>query len=691
MQRTYSGRPPDWSFPSPTATPTSASFEQNIFETPKVPNYPTHFQDAFSTPQMQTYASPRPLHNGSITPMQRPLTAGMLPSNTYPSGPLGQQGGQAMASSGTISAQQSFTTASPSFAASSSFGSIQVQTPPPTRGTSSRKPQHAQPVAFGTPSTIASRRFMTPQQVLPSNDHAPLSQGPPLAHQPQLQFSSEMYQFNNLGAASAPVMPQQNILWGQDSIQPLPQASLEDPFAPLSTQGNPWSPPTNHTGQAQNVSFDTPAMNSFPVQALHPQPMAASHNTPGSAGLAAGVDPSLLYSSPAQPIVRPNSRQSRVQPPATQTEVFQGNANSSLHNRTDTVSSGSTVASRVDQPLQRSNTVGGTRSKSAHFAPSVGSSFGRSQSIHQVPRTASPVKRQGRTPLGSISESKVRHRTSVILTVDENGRARTETRRIEPSPSRSMRERYPALFDSDSSDAESDASDQTPSKMASFTFDHQDQRRVKAARLDPPIENLEGLSIPRSNSSASMRKGVTPSRAAVAAAAQLRRQGSLRKSSSTRNNSSRRASAAIDSAPMDSFRQASTGADDQERQQLPPQGPSTNDQATTPQTIESMLAAYNRRWSMMSFEGHQQAVEVPGPPPNIYHPQMIPNHQPVLAQTMIRCLCGVPDPQGHALIRCQSCTQCVHAACVGMQGQPYPSNFTCFLCTPPAIGTTARH
>ncbi len=55
---------------------------------------------------------------------------------------------------------------------------------------------------------------------------------------------------------------------------------------------------------------------------------------------------------------------------------------------------------------------------------------------------------------------------------------------------------------------------------------NREERQHKIAKLDLPVEGLDKLHLPRSNSSASLR---TPSKAAYAAAAQLRRQSSAKK------------------------------------------------------------------------------------------------------------------------------------------------------------------
>ena len=594
--------------------------------------------------------------------------------------------------------------ASMQLAMNTSFDSTQMQTPPPTRGTSAKKPQQGQQIAFGTPSTIASRRFMTPQQpVVPSNHMTPTQHTP--MQFPQLQFSPDMYQFSNLGPASAPVSSQSRMMWAQTSpAQPVPQATLDDPFAPAMSPNVSWPGQGLQHSNAQTVSFDTPAMSGFPVQAPHPRPASA---VPLSATFAnpsmyettsAGVDPSLLYTSPIRPVVRSNSRSKKARSQVQAAENQCKDSNALAHRRSDTDSSADTTSSLAGTHLQRSNTTGNARPKSAHFAPGTVESLSRRNSVNPIARTDSPVKRFGRSSLGSISESKPRQRTSVILTVDENGIARTETRRLDSSPTRSIRERYPALFDSDSSDPESEISDQTPSRPPSFMFDKRDERRSKAARLDPPVENLEGLSIPRSGSSASMKKGVAPSRAAVAAAAQLRRQGSLRRSTSGRNSMGRRnpitsSTTSIDSCPMDvtaSQQPAVSGAEQSSFFSAQSQDGNMNwaapadDFIAPPSSAESDLEAHNRRWSLMSFEQQQFQTA------SFSNPSMQTQQHPWQGRLLVRCLCGDTSDRSQRLIQCQSCTQWLHAPCIGLEDQAVPPNFTCFLCTRPPASAPRR-
>ena len=572
-----------------------------------------------------------------------------------------------------------------------SFDPNQMQTPPPTRGVSGRMAQQTPHVAFGTPSTIASRRFTTPQQPVVSGNDALYAQATPMQF-PPLQFSPDMYQFANMGPASAPVVPQSRILWAQSGSppQPAPPATLDDPFAPATSMDMSWSVPAMQHGNMQSVSFDTPAMDSFPIQAPHPRPASAASAPLAPATLAytsAGVDPSLLYSSPLRPPPKSDSRTKKGRAQVATSGSSSKDHGASTHVRSDTISSTDTAARRPNSNLQRANTTGATRPKSANFSASVLESMS-----NQVPRTASPVKRFGRPSLGSISEGRNRLRTSVILTVDENGRARTETRRVEDSPTKSIRERYPALFDSDSSDDESDGSDQTPSRPASFIFDKRDERRSKAAKLDPPVENLEGLSIPRSGSASSMRKGVPPSRASLAAAAQLRRQGSLRRSTPSRNSNRRSLASSsstslIDTAPMDM--QTVGGADHPDEQDEDYGTIHGHKTRALSSSAETALEAHNRRWSMMSFEQQQYSQSIS--PPMAQHHAAFPDYsaqvqqhgRPPQPHLLIRCLCGDQSDRGLPLIQCSSCTQFCHRPCVGLDGQTQPPSFTCFLCTRP--------
>ncbi|EMC92274.1 hypothetical protein BAUCODRAFT_283971 [Baudoinia panamericana UAMH 10762] len=673
----------DWQFPSPQGTPTAGSFH-NVLQTPKTAAFHSHFQDAFRTPQMPVYSTPQQPHFESMAHMGPSPQAYGCHDGLVVSPAVGNQYTPGHLASGTHfgHAQGIQNDANP-MTGPPSFSSIQMQTPPPTRGFSAKKAQQPDPIAFGTPSTIASRRFMTPQlQAMPLK--AGVSQHTPV-HFPQLQFSPELYQFRNLGPASAPVMPQTQLLW--DQMAPTPaivahQRPLDDPFAPAMQQSPAWPASSPNPGMAQTMSFDTPAMTSFSVQPPHPRPASAA-SVPSNAvasyattlgASSASLDPSLIYSSPIRSAfpqdgqaVRPRAAQSATNKHRGATNgamVFESTATAAETITPQTVSGGN---------LRWNNTTGNVRPQTAQAA------FSTSDALYNHPvQTASPLKRSSRLPLGSISEHKPRKRASVILTVDQHGIARTERNEPEGSPTKSIREKYPGLFDSDSSDNESDTSSRIPGADASMSIAESMTRRSKVARLDPPVENLVGLNIPRSGSSASLRT-VTPSRAAIAAAASLRKQGSLRRPSRTaaskRNSMAVPTTLMIDSCPMGDELQPDMEIGIETKRIG---GSSARAHSKRRDAEHTALDAHNRRWSMMSFE-HLQPASIPT---SMRQPSF-QNGSRSHTAPLIRCICGVPQDHGVPLVQCCSCTQWLHSPCVCLDGQDPPPLYTCFLCTKP--------
>jgi len=503
-----------------------------------------------------------------------------------------------------------------------------------------------------------------------------------------------------MGPATAPVRTQTRNFWEAQASPSLGQPiMLDDPFGLNTPQPGhlTWTPnPAMPMQNTQTVSFDTPAMDSFPVQQPHPRSVSAAPTTlasvpavqPSYPVTSASVDPSLLYSSPMRPmpIVRTNSRTNKSRPSMEQVDIKRRDSAATVASSTTTVSSAGPSISRPGSALRRSNTTGTARPRSSNSNIIPMEALSRSNSITQVPRTASPLKRVGKAPLDPISEgARPRlQRASVMLTIDENGRARTILKNPETaSPTKAMQERYPGLFDSDSSEDESDGSEEPASRNASFSFTKGEERRTKAARLDAPLENLEGLTLPRSHSSASLR--VTPSRAAVAAAAQLKRYGSLKKPGVSRARKpltkSTSASSMIDTCPMDFGDQSSVGVestpslsppDDSRTRGAPPAFFKT---FSRPQTA---FDAHNRRWSMLSVD-QQQAQQAPPAPAH--------RHQ----QIRIRCPCGSTSHGGEPLVQCKSCTQYQHPLCVGVDMSfGIPPSYTCFLCTRPTESVGRR-
>lgn len=455
---------------------------------------------------------------------------------------------------------------------------MQMQTPPPTRGSpTKRRSQRIESVVFGTPSSMPTRRPQSNQHMETNHvQHTSLQQSPGNQVNPLMPPAS----FQIPTSTAAPeFMPQQTASWAQSTvINPVNHTpswpSLDDPFNPWS---NPTSVPQNTDLLPVIPRSSSHASLSFPSTSLYQQSRTnGPYTNHASSQRTAGVDPSLVFSSPTRPVTAENPRTNPFPRPSSSSSSSASSRRipyehqlQSSRREMDSVHSTRSkqqpTAIATTQPalapptlrpgLQRSNTTGGTPSNNNNGSNSVAASvnLSRSSSAAGLSRRASPLKRTSRASLCSISETpKPAVRTSVVLTVDANGRARTEivedstSKPIkETSPSKSMREKYPTLWDDSDSESDSAASKQRSSRNSSLTHSKSDERQPKVTKLEPPSEGIENLHLLRSNSTASLK---TPSKAAYAAAAQIRRQSSVKKQQRTTTHSRRNTLASLNSS-----------------------------------------------------------------------------------------------------------------------------------------------
>ena len=384
---------------------------------------------------------------------------------------------------------------------------FQMQTPPPTRGSSIKSRPERLDTAY--PSTAIS--------------------------QPALDTSS--FSFN---------APQHSIdSWTQPSgpltaplSAPAWTANQDDPFLHWSTHTPQSSQPTLASQSSRPHLPPQPSTSSRPTITRS----TSSNNVPYAAPAAvkkpsvpSSVNPTHLYSSPVRshfpniPEARPVSPEKPCLAPAFP-------------------STSGPTSPLESSGLRRSNTVANFLRPSPAIvsqASDAETALGRSNSVTNLPRRSSPLKRIARGSLSSIAEtSRPQIRTSVVLTIDANGTARTETRVIEESPSQpnkksqSIKEKYPNLWDDSDSDSDSTCGNKWPSRHDSLAHVNAGQERsAKMARLDTSSENLEMAQLPRSNSTVSLK---TPCKAAYTAAIQLRRQGSAKKQQRPSSVQSRR-------------------------------------------------------------------------------------------------------------------------------------------------------
>ncbi|KAF1827079.1 uncharacterized protein K489DRAFT_397420 [Dissoconium aciculare CBS 342.82] len=624
---------PAWTFQSPGQTPTSTSFDTSIFQTPKSMAYPSHFQDAFNTPHLQSYNTPQQPEYPILTPQQQQqfMPVETLRSNAYANGQpmvgraddtgamdMGLVNGQSNANmpqmSQAYAAQQDnimvsgndFHSAFDQNSFAMSFDSSQMQTPPPTGDSSAKRLPPGPHVAFDTPSTIASRRNVTPQQSYYPQQGVQQQQTP--VHFPYLPFSPEEYPFANLGPVTAPAMTQGNVLWAQSSPTGMyPQQNLlADPFAPAHCESMMW-PSMNATAGVQGVAFDTPAMVEFPTMAPHQIPMSATSVVPSSrpSTMSGAVDPALLFDSSRKSISQQRDLSQMSQSnagaltaadTARRASATEDANSSTVHTHFDVSSAAARLPSANRPGLRRSNTTGTM-------------SVLQQQHQHIPARTGSPLKRGG-LPLTSITETsaaakKPRQRTSVMLMIDESGRARTESRPLSASgkvdsPTQSARAKYPGLFDSDSEDSDDEAndaaSDASSASIAARNASFHPQSRPHASaghqskagpydRSSSVVDDDDAASTIPSRSSSSASNRVAPSRAAIAAVAQLRRASSLKRSQ--KRNSIAGSSFAFSTADSSMLFGETYGP-----------LPTLSHQGAT-------LEDHNRRWSTLSL-GQQQ-------------------------------------------------------------------------------------
>lgn len=769
----------DWQFLTPSSTPTTTSFDGSTIQTPALN---AHFHDAFTTPYLELSqhghstanptAPPLDYGDGSFFSQQNMYTHHHgFPTEYQPQVPLHQpnRAPPSLAPAAPIGKEyQDAASSHPIYPTPPELH--QMSTPPPTRGTSERKlPQRADPVVFGTPSSI-TRSQIIEQQTQPGNYRVPYTDHSPqnvtqLSHpQPVFPFQQQPLH-EQLTSQSNVVFAQPHHLDSAGSTQQA-WAPSDDPFsmepaswaqsesaAPLSRSYSTASGLGRNSAQKpRRVTIQT-ARNPNPNYGGH---LYGPRQSPEKRRIThASVDPSLVYSSPSRPPTSDGMISNPLSRSSSSASLSRVPYQHSLTDPRQELGSSRSARFRPPPPpqlvqpqppskpvrpgLPRSNTVSSMTSlksfgsvdlDDAQSAPLV-----RSNSFANIPRRSSPLKRERivRGSLSSISETpKPFPRTSVILTVDANGRARTETV-VENSPTKSVQDKYPTLWDGSDSDSEtplSRSTSQWPSRTNSIAYSRPDERQTKMARLDPPSEDLENLHLPRSNSSASLMSLKTPVKAVYSAAAHLRRQSSAKKqrslTHSRRNtlsslNSSFESLVSVDSLSSDTSQQTDAGF--ALRQMMASRGESHGHQDAAPTNTPSKQPqqpsfdapphrhhhqkSHSLAAAPMQSYGYQLLSQYPvdcapmAPPPPMhspshntapspsYAPPQHHHHQtPQQQGPIFRCICNLPLDDGRGALACSFCNMFLHAACVGVDPQRPPPQYVCVFC---ASGSSQQH
>lgn len=492
--------------PTPTKTPTSATFPDPSFQTPKPessffdPRVTWNTADpygssptALQTPQQPTFKTPNN-HPSASSSHKRPLynqdldielashvhhlspTPGLELPPVEPSRQLSSSPNPLSTKRTCLDGEQPAIappTFGPSLKASSKMQSAgAMQTPPPTSTSASkRKAQQAQVAKLVKESAMGGRTLSSPnfsQFELPEQNAELIQASPQLF--PDLQFSPDVFGFSSAGPATAPIYPQQKLFWDPNTSMGTMDMDFtdvnHDPFGPheplnitsfMSTQPGSYSIAETsgfHTGSGPHgllaqghVSLPIAATTSAIQSSSRASRKARTSSRKVSAnpkGHEAAVDPNLLFSSsdrlehtPLKPGISGAEHVREIrQPYLHQMQELRREQELGRGRRAKSKQAlDMPVAPREDKrphPKRRSTDTA-IRNGSIHMKKLSQVSFlessapvekGFPPSMHS---RSSPIKSRD-TAASATKALKSHPRTSVTFTIDDKGRARTETK-----------------------------------------------------------------------------------------------------------------------------------------------------------------------------------------------------------------------------------------------------------------------
>ena len=265
------------------------------------------------------------------------------------------------------------------------------------------------------------------------------------------EFSPDIFGYNFVAPATAPAYPQHKLFWEPDSNDGMniDFGDIPNPFdTPRQSGLDPFisNHPSLSTSQAEAQSsfLDFPDVNATTPSFVQPGVSSKAHpvsNTrPSTRQFHTGVDPSLLFSSPGKfsDPLDGSIASARV----LDEESLQPYAYQVQEARREKAYSGVMKQKKRRKPSVDSPAVKAaleTLREDGDSRPPIHRSMTDSV-VSQASRDSTgskSVSAHGRSsPLKRLHESrnsgrKVKHRTSIALTIDENGRARAETRLIQ--------------------------------------------------------------------------------------------------------------------------------------------------------------------------------------------------------------------------------------------------------------------
>ena len=559
----YSFSYPSGQPPTPTKTPTSATFSPNAFQTPKAessfydPRVTWNTADPYATspnllktPQQSSFSTPTTKRSSSTSTLKRPLSGQDLEAEIashvhHPSQhpslslPPVEPSRQLSSSPNPGSAKRSCwakdqLSKSPGLGLDLDTGvamhsASSMQTPPPTSTSASRrKAQQVQVAKLVQQSAANGRRTSTPGFPKPNDTEPPKSQVEASPQQFQsLQFSPDVFDFPLTGPATAPIYPQHKLFWDpqrNDEMNLDFSTDLIDPFSTghdrtlqpyVSAHHQPSVPQASILPSFLDSSPNTNSSKEYSLTAstvAHGQistvSRAISLSKSSSRNKLSGhvVDPSLLFSSPgrsSEPLTGSISSMAALDPETLQPYAYQIQeakreqalgASSRVKKKRGLENDSPAVkaaleALREDGPVRpsvRRSMTDSAITRSSASTQRIDHELSEGAGESQIERCPSPVKQHQR----SISRKShpFKRRTAVTLTIDPNGRARTETKVIVQDREKSSEDgRMDIDHVSGGSDSDSSSDDPelavTTSHGPSFDFDARPAKQPKLGRF----------------------------------------------------------------------------------------------------------------------------------------------------------------------------------------------------------------
>lgn len=461
--------------PTPLKTPTSATFAQFPFATPKTdstffdlrtiwgaasPNDPD-LKDADTLNTRPTQASTGAASRGSSKAIQE--IDAQIASHVHHPSPVPYLGLPPVDASHRLSSSlrpdlNEVRPGSPSTTPENLPLRSSMQTPPPT-ATAQEKKQDPLSLPYSTVAMADPQKLATPKL---SRMKPPQTPGHIFDASPQLftnlQFSPDLFQYGMSGPATAPVLPQSRLFWESDPTSGDLNNSDTDPFFPSHTSGpsHSASSPVVH-GNVTDLSLPHSrapfgfSASDEPHQTILSSPshldgprFPASFTASPRVPVTRAEDPSMFLSSPARRFGPTPQPSASLLPPQAQRQPYhhqiedskREQASAGLRKPKDKRYPHDEDRHRQDEPplmgrpgIRRSVTHSGIGNPERHAHRQNRALFmdgTQVQNMQSRPSTGgriSPLKRSSQQ--AGLDRPPSRARGSLTLTIDEHGRAKT--------------------------------------------------------------------------------------------------------------------------------------------------------------------------------------------------------------------------------------------------------------------------